>query len=57
MSISSNLYYDIQELYIEGYKPFTIATILEIPIDIVYQWIESEQLGQEQYDPYETINS
>jgi len=57
MSMMSQLSYDIEQLYIEGYKPFTIATILEIPIDIVYQWIESEQLGQEQYDPYETINS
>ena len=57
MSISSNLCYDIQELYIEGYKPFTIAAMLNISIDIVYQWIENESLAQSKFDPYDTINS
>jgi len=57
MSISSKLYYDIQEMYIEGYKPFTIAAALNIDIDLVYEWIESEHIAQGEFDPYETINS
>jgi len=57
MSKMNELNYEIEQLYIEGYKPFTIAAKLEIPVDIVYQWIENESLGQEQFDPYETINS
>ena len=57
MSISSKLYYDIQEMYIEGYKPFTIAAALNIDIDLVYEWIEREHIAQGEFDPYETINS
>jgi len=57
MSITSKLYYDIQEMYIEGYRPSTIAALLNIEIDLVYQWIESESVDSSEYDPFETINS
>ena len=58
MSKISDLAYDIEQLYIEGYSPKTIASILECPIDMVYDWIESCGVeATEEFDPYETINS
>ena len=36
----SELAYDIEQLYIEGYRPKTIAAMLECPIEIVYDWLE-----------------
>ena len=41
MSKMSELSYDIEQLYIEGYSPRTISVMLECPIDQVYEWIES----------------
>lgn len=32
--------YDIEQLFIEGFNPKTIAMILDCPIDIVYDWID-----------------
>lgn len=53
--------YDIEQLYIEGYSPTTIALMLDIPVDDVYNWIESVDLewntSFEEHSPYETINS
>ena len=40
MSKMSELSYDIEQLYIEGYGPMAIAMMLECPIDIVYEWLE-----------------
>lgn len=53
--------YDIEQLYIEGYSPKTIAMMLDIPVDDIYRWIEGVDLEwAEAFDslsPYETINS
>jgi len=58
MSVMSELAYDIEQMYIEGYSPKTIAAILECPIEIVYGWMESEGVGEaEVLSPYETVNS
>ena len=59
MSVMSELAYDIEQLYIEGYKPTTIAALLECPTDIVYDWIEANGLSAKEtsYDPYDTVNS
>lgn len=68
MSVMSELAYDIEQMYIEGYKPTTIAGLLECPIDIVYDWIESNNLSagdeveacytmEDTYDPFDTVNS
>ena len=58
MSKVSELFYEIQEMYIDGVSVRNIARILQCPIDTVYDWIESQNLTlQEEYDPYETINS
>lgn len=44
MSKIAELAYDIEQLYIEGYSPKTIAAQLGCPIEVVYDWIESECL-------------
>ena len=58
MSKVAELGYDIEQLYIEGHSPKTIARILECPVDIVYAWIEEQNVdADEDLDPYNTINS
>lgn len=60
MSKMSELSYEIEQLYIEGYSARSIAVELECPIDIVYGWIESNSVAenpQEELSPYETFNS
>lgn len=58
MSKIAELAYDIEQLYIEGYSPKSIALQLECPIDIVYDWIESNGVSEaEEFSPYETIGS
>ena len=65
----SDVAYDIEQLYIEGYRPVTIAAQLDIPLSLVYDWLESinasadvdaedwDELEADEYDPYQTINS
>lgn len=61
MSKMAELAYDIEQLYIEGHSPRTIARMLECPVEIVYQWIEdigiSDVAEEQQFDPYNTLNS
>ena len=58
MSVMCELDYDIEQMYIEGHSPITIAMILECPIEIVYGWMETEGVGEaEELSPYETVNS
>jgi len=60
MSKMSELAYDIEQLYIEGYSARSIAVQLKCPIDIVYGWIESNSVAEnphEEMSPYETFNS
>jgi Putative ATPase subunit of terminase (gpP-like) len=60
MSKMADLAYDIEQLYIEGYSPKTIAVMLECPLEQVYGWIESAGVAetqQDEFDPYATVNS
>lgn len=59
MSRMNDLAYDIEQMYIEGHSPKTIAMILECPVEIVYDWMASESLGEseESFDPFDTMNS
>jgi hypothetical protein len=50
MSRMAELAYDIEELYIEGYSPKTISALLSCPIEIVYAWLEAENLSKEYED-------
>ena len=60
MSKMAELDYDIQEMFIEGYKPTTIAARLGCPVEVVYNWLEANGVAespQEDYDPFNTVNS
>ncbi len=59
MSKMAELSYDIEQLYIEGMSPKTIARELNCPVEIVNEWVKSNSLyeGEDAYDPYDTINS
>jgi hypothetical protein len=56
MSKLSELAYDIEQLYIEGHRPTTIAAMLECPLSLVYDWLEAtnvtEEPQEEIYSPY-----
>ena len=55
----SDIAYDIEQLYIEGYSPKSIAIQLGCPLEMVYGWIESIGVSEEvdSTDPYNTVNS
>ena len=60
MSKMAELDYDIQEMFIEGYKPTTIAARLGCELEVVYDWLEANGVAespQEDYDPFNTVNS
>ena len=70
MSKMAELAYDIEQLYIEGYRPKSIAVQLECPLSVVYDWLEAtnvsdtkadaaewDELEADEYSPYDTINS
>jgi len=57
MSAMSDLAYDIEQLYIEGYSPKTIAMMLECPIEQVYGWIESTGVAETPQNPEDEIYS
>jgi len=62
MSKLAELAYDIEQLYIEGFSPKSIAVQLECPLSIVYDWLEEVGMGgpedvveepqDEPYSPY-----
>jgi transposase len=67
MSKMNDLSYDIEQLIIEGFSPRSIAAQLGCPIEIVYDWLEDNniqgededvaEMPHEEFGPYETINS
>lgn len=48
MSKLAELSYDIEQLYIEGHSPRMIALMLECPVDMVYSWIEEQNVDIEE---------
>ena len=57
MSKMAELAYDIEQLYIEGYSPKSIAVMLECPVELVYDWLEETNVAdtpqdEEVYSPY-----
>lgn len=48
----AELAYDIEQLYIEGFSPKTIAIMLECPIDFVWDWMKAYNVES---DPQEEI--
>ena len=64
MSKLDELAYDIEQLYIEGYSPKSIAIQLGCELSMVYDWLEATNLiadvaekPQDEYSPYMTSNS
>ena len=60
MSKMKDLAYDIEQLYIDGHDARSIAMILECPLHIVSETLASWSVAdqpQEDYDPFQTINS
>lgn len=60
MSKMSDLAYDIEQLYIEGYSIANIAKELDCPKSIVESWMKEHflsEIAEATYNPYETINS
>ena len=53
MSKMAELEYDIEQLYIEGFSPKSIAVQLECPLELVYDWLESNSIKEESIDPAE----
>ena len=53
MSKMAELAYDIEQLYIEGFGPKSIAVQLECPLEIVYDWLESNNMDQSKADAVE----
>lgn len=48
MSKVAELAYDIEQLYIEGYSPKSIAMQLECPLTMVYDWLEDNSLSKDE---------
>ena len=61
MSKMAELYYDIEQMYIDGLGAKRIAQILECPIEIVHDVLAdmgvADQPQEEDFDPFSTVNS
>ena len=53
MSVMSEVAYDIEQLYIEGFSPKSIAVQLECPLELVYNWLESNSVAESKADAAE----
>ena len=53
----SDLDYDIQELFIEGWEAEEIAYRLSLPLARVCATLESFGVAVEDFSPYATVNS
>lgn len=53
MSKLSELAYDIEQLYIDGMHPTKIARELECPLSIVYDWLESVGMADQEDETIE----
>lgn len=51
MSKMADLYYDIEQMYIDGVSAKRIAVLLECPIEIVYQVLEDMGVADAPQDP------
>jgi hypothetical protein len=56
MSVMSELHQEILEMLEQGDRPIKIATLLDIPVSLVYEVLEDEDQS-ENYSPFETVNS
>ena len=52
----SAIYQDIIDMLEAGDRPIKIATLLNIPLNMVYDVLD-ELEAREEYSPFETVNS
>lgn len=52
----SEIHQEIVEMLEEGDRPIKIATLLGIPLNMVYDVLEQEE-QTDNYSPFETVNS
>ena len=58
MSRMSNLSLEISDMLEEGYLPVTIARMLDVPINWVYETAEVDaQDSADELSPFQTVNS
>lgn len=64
MSVMSELAYDIEQLFIDGHNPHTIAGKLNCSVELVKDWMSENGIESKteacytmDYDPFSTINS
>jgi len=59
IDVLEDLYYDIEQMYIDGVKAKRIAELLECDIQTVHQVLEDMGVCEstDSCDPYSTINS
>jgi len=54
MSKMAELDYDIEQLFIEGLTEKNIAKTLDIPVEMVYAWMQLNGVAKS-LDPWETL--
>ena len=52
----SEIHQDIVDMLEAGDRPIKIATLLNIPLNMVYDVLEQMEASEE-YSPYDTVNS
>jgi len=61
MSAMSNLAVEIDGMLVEGYLPVTIARLLDVPINWVYEVADPSEIhanqSNEDCSPFATVNS
>lgn len=61
MSKFDDLYYDIEQMYIDGVSAKRIAELLDCPMDVVYEVLEDMGVAdapqEDAFDPFNTVNS
>ena len=57
MSKMSEISLEIQDMLEQGIYPPKIAKALKVPITWVYDTLEMMESDNEEYDPYNTVNS
>ena len=57
MSKLSEIAYDIEQLFIEGLTEKNIAKTLDIPVEMVYDWLTLNGIQDEEFSPSATVNS
>ena len=57
MSKMAEIAYDIEQLFIEGLTEKNIAKTLDIPVEMVYDWLTTNGIQDEEYSPNATVNS